>query len=563
MSIMNNELSESIVQVLENHKKLFNYKNILLFPRIENSKIKPSFTFEPELNSEIYSSNELDWLNFYTEVLLLNELKNDSIIKDFFNKYNIDVLFPIREEKDCFGFLGISAHGKPPNNLELNINQIIVHFLANYWNNQLLLREAQVSSQNLQSLVDEISTLHEISRIIESNENLLNILEFILEKCMDVMKVKAGSILLMNDDKNGLEFRVALGPKANEIKPFTVPLGKGIAGWVAKHDEPLIIPDAYNDDRFNPDFDKKSGFKTQGILCVPLKFKNNVIGVVQVLNRIDNVPFQNNDLRILSIFASQAAIVIENSRLLYAELENEKIENDLALASEIQRLIIPDKLPAVPELKIYGTYLPSREIGGDFYNVFPVNKYETIFCIADVSGKGISGALLVSTLHATLRAYLEYTADMENIVSKLNDLIIELSTANKYITFFIAHLDHISSELTYINAGHNRPYWLQRNKPSQKLGSSGPAIGIMDFKYQIHRIQLNKDDLIVMYTDGLIDAWNKEKKPFGESKLKTIVDLHNEFDCKLLHDIIVQSMDLHTENVEHNDDFALLVFQIK
>ena len=556
-------INNDIIGVLEYHKKLFNYKNIILFPSIGNKEIKPMMALNPETEFSFVQTGELEWLNFHSEIITQENLNKGSIVNNFFIHFDLDILIPVREGKECFGFLGLVASRKKPNQVELNINLIIVKFLANYWKNQHLLLRSQVTTKILHSMFNEITSLLEISRAVESGNDLQSILDFIMEECMKIMKAEAASLMLMVNDNIELEFRVALGPKGKDVKPYRLPVGKGIAGWVAEQGKPLLIPDAYKDDRFNPEFDKKSGFKTNSIICVPMNYKNKIIGILQVLNRKDGTIFQNSDLRIFSIFASQAALAIENSRLFFSVLEKEILEKDLSVAAEIQRLMIPLKLPEIEGIITKGTYLPSKDVGGDIYGIFPINENETIFCIGDVSGKGVPGALLVSTLHATLKAYLEFTSDIKSIVTRLNQLILEISTKDKYITFFIAHYNRVTSELSYINAGHNPPYWLQREQPAEKLRSNGIAIGVTPYEYKTTEIKIKPDDLFVLYTDGLVEAWDERKKAFGDKKLHTIVNLHNEFNCTLLHDLIIQYANLHTSGVAKADDFALLVLQIK
>jgi len=556
-------INNDIISVLEYHKRLFNYKNIIIFPTVGNTEIKPLMALKPDTEFSFVQTGELNWLNFHSEMLTGDKLKKGEVVQNFFKYFEIDMLIPVRDGKESLGFLALSANNKKFNQVELNINLIIVQFLANYWKNQNLLYRSQITTKILHSMFNEITSLLEISYAVKSGNDLQTILEFVMDECMRIMKAEAASLMLMDKENNELEFRVALGPKGKDIKPFRLAVGKGIAGWVAKYGKPLLIPDAYKDNRFNPDFDKKSGFKTKSILCVPMTYKSKIIGVLQVLNRKDGSTFQKSDLRIFTIFASMAALAIENTRLFYSVLDKEMLERDLSIAAEIQRLMIPIKLPEVEGIISKGTYLPSKEVGGDIYGIFPVNDNETVFCIGDVSGKGVSGALLVSTLHATLKAYLEFTTDILLIVKKLNELILEISTKDKFITFFIAYYNRVNSELIYINAGHNPPYLLQRGEEAAKVKTNGMALGVMPYEYKTTKIKITNDDLLVLYTDGLVEAWDERKKAFGDKKLQTIVNLHNEFNCGLLHDLILQYANLHTENVAKADDFALLVLQFK
>jgi sigma-B regulation protein RsbU (phosphoserine phosphatase) len=558
---MINILAEDVRSVLTYYHKLFNYKTLFLFPRIQNTSIEPIFIVNSKERMTFTRCKEMDWLNFYQGLITRDTVSKYTYAKEFFEFYNLDMLFPIQLDTTCYGFLGICSYGRKANQVELQIGELIIHYLASLWKNIELMQDVRQSSEQTKTLLEEASTLMEISRAIESGKDIQSLLEFIMEKCMLVMRAEAASLMLMTEDDNELEFKVALGPKGKIVKSFRLPIGKGIAGWVAKEAKPLLIPDAYNDERFDSSFDEKSGFRTKSILCVPMLYNNRVIGVAQALNRFDDKPFNEDDLRTFTIFAGQAALAIENSRLLFSVIEKEKLEKDIEIASEIQRLIIPEKLPDNLEIEMNAAYIPCKQVGGDFYAVFPVNENETIFCIADVAGKGVPGALLVSTLHATLKAYLDFSSDLILIIKKLNQLIIELSTADRFITLFLGCYDKRSSKLLYINAGHNPPILINKNYQIKKLESNGICIGIIPFEYKVVSIPFEKDSILVMFTDGVVEARNKEDQVFGEENLIKIINENKSKGCRFIKNEIVEKVIEHTGEQQLADDLTLLIIK--
>ncbi len=560
---MQSSLSEDVKRVLLYYRKLFNYQSLYLFPDIDPKTIAPILTIGVGDKKPFEHQQKIGWLNYFQDVLTQDNIDKHLSVGEFFKYYDLDVLYPIRLNGTCYGFLGVGTHGRNINQIELQIGELIVSYLASFWRNLELLKGAKDASEKTQTFVEEIASLLEISHAIESGEDLQDLLEFIMKKCMNVMRAEAASLLLLDENDKELEFRVALGPKGKEVKPFRLPLGQGIGGWVAKNGKPLLIPDAYEDSRFDPSFDKRSGFITRSIACVPLIHNNRTLGVMQALNRTDGKPFTDEDVRTFTIFSTLAGLAIENSRLLYSAIEKEKIDKDLAVAAEIQRLIIPKHLPKVANLEMSGIYIPSKGIGGDFYSIFPLNDNETVFCIADATGKGISGALLVSTLHATLKAYLDFTNDLVLILTKLNHLIDELSTSDKYITLFIAHYDKRTSELTYINAGHNPPILFTKKDKHERLKKGGVCIGIIPFDYHPETIKLNKGDLLLMYTDGVTDAMNEKRERFGESNLIDIVSEKRGLNCEAIQDEISLRVLDHCGDQPLSDDFTLFIVKRK
>ena len=548
--------------ILDFYKNLFTYKAVYIFPQIKKQTVEPLLNIGRDENLVFFRAREIDWLNFYHDVLFKSkEKKSPTTIDDFFDHYELNVLFPIRYENQCYGFLGISNYNRPVNNLELKIGMLITRYLSSIWHNQELLQDVERSSDQIQHLFSEISTVLEVGQAIESGGNIQNLLELIMSKCMEVMHVEAVSLMLLTDDGKELEFRIALGPKGKEVKPYHVKLGKGIAGVVAKTGKPLIIPDAYTDKRFDPSFDKRTGFKTRSVLCVPLTYQDKTIGVVQALNRFDGKIFTEHDLRTFSIFASQAAIAIQNSKLFYQALEKEKLDTEINVASEIQHLIVPEKLPRIKNFDISAHYIPYQGVGGDFYAVLPVNDQETVFCIADVSGKSVPGALLVSTLHATLKAYLEFTSDLKWIIERLNQLIIQLSTTDRFITLFLACYNHDTKELSYISAGHNPQLILRYPFDLIPLKSTGICIGLIPFDYKIQTLKLHNDDVLILYTDGIVEALNEKRETYGEERLRKILfDMNNQnASAKFIARQILNNIKDFTGKTKADDDLTLLI----
>ncbi len=556
------KLNEEQQGLLHYLKNLFRFNRVLLFPRVSGGTLQPVAVEEDRPVVPFFQADAVEWLNYYNKTLHRSDLETGSKILDLFDQYDLDRLYPIRIEKECYGFLGIGAAGKAINQIEHRFTLLVLRYFASYWYNREMMREVDGSTAKTRKLLDELSTLLEITRAVEAGGDIQLLLETIMEKCMSVMKVEAVSLMLMTPSLDALEFRVALGPKGKQVKRFKIQLGQGIAGYVAKTGQSLLIPDAYADKRFDPSFDKRSGFVTHSILCVPMTHRGKIIGVVQALNRFDGRPFNAHDLRTFTIFAGQAALSIQNSRLLFRALENEKLKSQIAVASEIQRLIVPEKIPEVPGLQLSGLYIPSQGIGGDFYNVIPINDKETFFCIADVSGKSVPGALLVSTLHATLRAYLEFSNDIDMVMDKLNRRIIELSTSDRFITLFLARYNHETRQLCYISAGHNPQYLLRTPFEVIPLQSTGICVGIIPYEYKKASVKLQQGDLIIFYTDGIVEACNPEREMFGEERLEKLLYEHRNKSIDAIRDAIVKDVKTFCAPDDPQDDLTLLLVKI-
>jgi len=487
---------------------------------------------------------------------------DDHIEQRIKEHFRVKSLIPFMFNETNKGFLAIDYKKDYPVREQLDLTRFFTKSIQNYLNNENMVQSLDRYSKRIQRLLDEMMTLHEFSRALDSGENIDILLNTIMEKCQLLMNAESASLMLVIKEENELEFKVALGPKADNVKPFRLPIGRGIAGWVAEAGESVLIPDAYNDERFDPSFDQRSGYRTRSILCVPMIHRGEKVGVMTVLNRLDGNPFSENDELLLTIFASQGALSILNTRLLAAQIEKERLDKELQVAADIQNLLIPQEIPKIKKMSLAATYIPCKEVSGDFYDIISLKNGQTIFVCADVSGKGIPGAMVVSDMQASLYAYLDYTDDLLSIVDKLNHRIIKHTTSDRYITFFIGMYNPDDSTFEYINAGHNPPLLIKQNEEVVKLKTGGIFIGFMPFEYDICKIPLEKNELLCMYTDGLVEAMDPKEEEFGEERLIRVLIKEKGKSCNVIKNSIIKSVNKHQKGEALEDDFTLIVARV-
>ncbi len=229
-------------------------------------------------------------------------------------------------------------------------------------------------------------------------------------------------------------------------------------------------------------------------------------------SRAGVVPFEETDQLLLDALTRQVHASLENRYLHQQALENQRIEQEMNVAASIQQRIIPASLPAINGYEIAGKNIPSKSIGGDYYDCVPLSDGKYALIIADVSGKGIPAALLVSSLHAYLSAYLESTDSLSLLISRLNRVLYRASTADKFVTAFIALLTPATGELECVNAGHNPGYILRNNLTIEELKAGGLPLGSfdLDIPYDNQTITLQKGDRLLLYTDGVTEAEDEQ-----------------------------------------------------
>lgn len=380
--------------------------------------------------------------------------------------------------------------------------------------------------EQLEGMIRELNYLHQVSQRISQKKEIDVLLHEIMESCKEVTNSEASSLLIYDEKENNLYFEVALGDKGDEVKKIVCNMGEGIAGWVALHREPLLVQDCYADPRFNPDYDKQTGFRTKSMICVPMLVENKLVGVIQVINRKDGKSYSDRDLNLFQILATQCGISIENARLTEMQIRQKAIEKELETARMIQENLLPERLPEIKEADVAFRLQSAKQVGGDYYNLYKIDEDHTLFFICDVSGKSISAALIVSTICSCLMTYLKLRSglgELSGIVDALNKVLIESTTEEKFATAWFGMLDNPSGKLTSVNAGHNSTFIFRNGELFRELNAGGIFLGLAEMHYDSEEIDLEKGDVIVCFTDGISEAMNSSGEFYGEESLKKVI----------------------------------------
>ena len=263
--------------------------------------------------------------------------------------------------------------------------------------------------------------------------------------------------------------------------------------------------------------------RIRSLMAVPLQTDTHVTGLLYV-DATDFVrSFDANDLSLLTVLANIAAIRIEHSRLLEVEQAEKFMARELEQAAEIQRGLLPRQTPEIPGLQLAGRSAPCRSVGGDYFDFFPLADGRLAFLVADVAGKGLSAALLMSNLQARVQALMEVESDIARLVTRLNHSLKANTPDNKFITGFFAILDPRTGSMTYTNAGHNPPVLVRRNGKAELLTAGGPVLGILpNIPYLGGQTILAPGESLVLYSDGVSEAPNSAGEEFGEDAIAQI-----------------------------------------
>lgn len=299
-------------------------------------------------------------------------------------------------------------------------------------------------------------------------------------------------------------------------------------------------------------------------LIVPMQYKNETRGLILLGKRADGKSYSRSDVEYIYSVGSLGMISFENSRLFNEYLEKQKIEKDLELARNIQRNLLPKKIPEPKNFDIAAINIPARQVGGDYYDLIRLKNGKLLVVIADVSGKGMQAALLMSNIQAIIKTLSKFEYSLDEATNLLNDLIAENTSNGSFITMFWGVLDDETGEFTYTNAGHNPPL-LVRDDKIIKLNEGGMILGVLPtmISYESKTVQLKEGDKVVLFTDGITEAMNEKNEEYGDERLEKLVVENKSDSAEKLFNEILSDVTRHVSGAEQSDDITLLVIAYK
>ncbi len=299
-------------------------------------------------------------------------------------------------------------------------------------------------------------------------------------------------------------------------------------------------------------------------IVIPVAHKRNNLAIAFVGGIYqDESRFESEDaLRFIQALSNIIIVAIENKKLARKQLEQEALRKELEIASDVQQFLFPERLPYTDMLKLEASYLPHDRIGGDYYDFVPINKNQFLICVADVSGKGIPAALMMSNFQASLRTLLRQTPNLTDIIEALNYQVLENAKGEKFITFFAAIYDLHLKTMVYVNAGHNPPLLVDKKNGLRFLEEGSTVLGALHPLPFINKgfITGLDDFLLFCYTDGLTETLNEAGDEYGQESLVKYFQREDvlERDLKTIHQDLIVALDCFKGRNSYHDDITML-----
>jgi sigma-B regulation protein RsbU (phosphoserine phosphatase) len=403
-----------------------------------------------------------------------------------------------------------------------------------------------------------LTVLNEISQELTSILNLDELLRRIAELLTRLIDYQMFSILLLDHTGTKLEHRFSVRYKENVPIKHDIPLGTGLVGYAARERTAVLVSDVQKDERYiqlNPE--------TRSELAVPLIYKGSVIGVLD-LEHTRRGYFTDDHRKTLSTLAAQVAIAIENARL-YQRLakEEQRLEQDLATARELQFGLLPCAAPELPDVELAARYVPALAIGGDMYDFIRYIAGRTAMAILDVSGKGVRAALYAALVSGLLRSIGTGEPDAAEMLALLNAALIERRIEAQFVAMLYAVWDENDHTLQLANSGMPRPILCKQGKVEVVQATGLPLGFFEDASYEEFLLHLEPGDVCVLLSDGIVDATNYAGETMGRSRVEKLVAESCHRSAGDIVEIIYRAVNQHADGVATFDDQTVMVIKAK
>lgn len=462
------------------------------------------------------------------------------------------VFFPLRTSSHHIGFLfmGGKANKKPYEDRELEFVESLCIISSVAIANSELFDELKSTNRKLDRRIHELNTLFDLSKefnLLADREKITRIFKFAL-----LGQLFVRTFFLIYKTPNDVSLLASNGliknPNPDEIKNV--------------FDEcPTEVMSPDEECRKRHPFIRLNNISQ----LIGISIQNEKVAVIGVGKRVNGEDFTETDFNFLKSLANLAVVTIQKTFFLEERIDKERMEEELSIAKSIQKGLLPDPIPTVQGVDLAAQTISSREVGGDYFDIAKTPDGNTIFAIADVTGKGVPAALLMANLQSMLHVLLPVDISLSEATERINNLIFKNTPSDKFITFFWGKYIHEHAIFRYVNAGHNPPLLLRKNSTAfEELSKGGLLLGAMEtfMPYEQTDIQLNPGDLLACYTDGVNEAFDSTgKEEYGEERLKNCILRNRENTSQAIMKAIEKDVNAFTGS-HFQDDLTLLIIKV-
>lgn len=422
----------------------------------------------------------------------------------------------------------------------------------------------------------KLRSLVEVARALQSSLSTDDVLTAVVDAALAITSTERGFLLLRTEDD--LEVRVARHRSGTPLPKSDLRVPTRLISRALQRRRELLVMtfDSTEDSGVLPEM-SVAELELRSVVCVPLvrvrarlaeetvmmSSVNDTVGVLYMDSRAVAADLSLGNRELLQTLALEASTILENARLLEEERQKQRIEEELQIAREIQTNLLPRSLPTEGWFRAAGSSIPSRQVGGDYFDVRALGADRWSAVVADVSGKGVSSALLASLVQGAFVMVAEGFLEMDGMMSRINRFLLERTEGEKYATLFYCTLDR-SGRLRYANAGHCAPILVRKNGSFERLGTTGMPVGMLEMAtFGVEETHLSSGDKVVAFSDGLSEAQNEEGQFFDSHGLRETIRAQAGESCGRMHDALRQAVESFTGGADQSDDLTILVLEYR
>lgn len=488
-------------------------------------------------------------LKTFPEISVDEKCKSNDQLTEFIESANLKVTEMISSSNEC---LGIVSLGEKLNKSDFTSDDVeflktILNISGTAIQNSIMINELKRVNRILDSRVQRLNALFELSKefgLFNESSKVTRLLVFSL---MGQFLVSKYALIKFEDENiQVLESKFHNNKLIEKIKAIDF---KSIDSSISENEIKFRYSELY---------------ELEVKLIVPMQLQGKTKGLILLGKRMNLQEYSDPDIEFVYSVGSLAIISLENKRLFQEALEKYKLEEELDFARDIQKNLLPQAIPLLSNIDIAAINVSSRQVGGDYYDIIKLDDDNYCIAIADVSGKGIPASLLMANIQAFLRVICRQGMDLKQATALVNDLISENTSDGRFITFCWGIINQRNNTFNYVNAGHNPPLLIRDGKII-KLLKGGIILGVMKtlIPYESEIVHLLKDDVIILFTDGISEAMNSDGEEFSDNRLEHLAIETASLSAKeILNNIRNEVLDFSTGTVQ-SDDLTMIVLKVK
>lgn len=407
----------------------------------------------------------------------------------------------------------------------------------------------------LQKSVESLSILNDLTMAMTRTADPEKAVEKLINRSMRAVNAEQATVKTLTANKTS-PLVTQIDIHASSAEHFAVGIDDSLLGYMLLNTppRPLVIDDPPNDKRF-----KNLGWEESihSVLCLPLLLRGELIGILTLYNKRGGGGFTENDSRILSIIAANAAQIFENTNLIK---QTSRMEEQLNLAAEIQANLVPDTPPQLEGYDIAGSSTAAQNVGGDYYDWIPIDDTHLAVCLGDVSGKGLPASLIMANVQATVRGQTVIDSQPNERIARSNTLLCRSIDDEHFVTMWYCVLDAEAHQLIYCSAGHEHPFLVSADGGCRRLDQGGLALGVFEnIEYEQQTVGMQPGDVLVVYSDGVTDATTVADEAFGEERLQSVIVENCTNPAQAIVGAIISAVENHAGNADQFDDLTVVV----